>query len=268
MKKIIYHNNARLIYHVYGKGNAVILLHGFAETSSIWNNQLEYLSNYCTLIIPDLPGSGESELPDVSSENISINQLAESIYSIIKNEKIDQCIMLGHSMGGYITLAFAEKYPEKLKAFGFVNSTAFADSEEKKQVRIKGIEMIGSHGSYAFLKNTTPNLFADEFKKNHIDVINELIEEGSHFKTTTLQQYYFAMMNRPGRMHVLKNNNRPVLFVMATEDIAAPVHDVLKQVHLPEIAYIHIIKNTGHMTMLEAPENLNRILKNFANAVE
>ncbi|MEO8711748.1 MAG: alpha/beta hydrolase [Parafilimonas sp.] len=268
MKKIIHHNNARLVYHVYGNGNPVVLLHGFAETNSIWNNQLQYLSNYCTLIIPDLPGSGESELPDISSENLSIEALAENIYSIIQNEKINRCIMLGHSMGGYITLAFAEKYSEKLKAFGFVNSTAFADSEEKKQVRTKGIEMIGSYGTHAFLKNTTPNLFADEFKKDHTAVVNKLIEEGSHFEKTTLQQYYFAMRNRPDRTHVLKNNNSPVLFVMATEDVAAPMPDVLKQVHLPEIAYIHIIKNAGHMTMLEAPEKLNWILKNFANAVE
>ena len=74
--------------------------------------------------------------------------------------------MLGHSMGGYITLAYVEKYSEKLKAFGFVHSTAFADSEEKKQNRKRGIEMMGEYGSYAFIKNTTPNLFTPAFKKN------------------------------------------------------------------------------------------------------
>ena len=68
-----------------------------------------------------------------------------------------------------------------------------------------------------------------------------------------LQQYYYAMMQRPDRTHVLKNNKVPVLFVIGTEDIAAPLNDVLKQVHLPEIAYIYIIENIGHMSMLEAP---------------
>mgnify|MGYP001549347187 CR=1 FL=1 len=268
MKKSVEYKNAQLIYHVYGNGIPVILLHGFAETNSIWNKQAAYLSNYCTLIIPDLPGSGESGLTVTSSKNLSIEELAECIHSIIKNEKLEQSIMLGHSMGGYITLAFAEKYPEKLKAFGFVNSTAFADSDEKKRNRLKGIEFIESYGSYAFLKTATPGLFADEFKNKHADVVNELIEEGRHFKKINLQQYYYAMMQRPDRTHVLKNNKLPVLFVMGTKDTAAPVNDVLKQVHLPEIAYIHIIENTGHMTMLEVPEKLNRILKDFANVFE
>lgn len=268
MKKSIEHKNAQLIYHVYGNGVAVILLHGFAETNSIWNKQAEFLSNFCRLIIPDLPGSGESELADTSSKNISIDEFAESIHSIIKNEKIEQCIMLGHSMGGYVTLAFAEKYPKKLKAFGLVNSTAFADSEAKKKNRVKGIEFMESNGSYAFLKTTTPGLFADKFKNKHGDVVNALIEEGRQFKKATLQQYYYAMMERPGRTNVLKNNKCPVLFVMGAEDAAAPVNDVLKQVHLPEIAYIHVIENAGHMTMLEVPEKLNRILKDFANVFE
>jgi pimeloyl-ACP methyl ester carboxylesterase len=268
MKKTVEHNNASLIYQVYGEGLPVILIHGFAETNSIWNNQTNYLSNYCKLIVPDLPGSGESLLNNSSENKLSIEALAESVFSIIQNENIEQCIMLGHSMGGYITLAFAEKYPEKLKAFGFVQSTAFADNDEKKQNRIRGINAMESYGSYAFLKTSTPGLFADNFKTAHKQVVNKLIEDGKHFNKTSLQQYYYAMMQRPGRTFVLKNNKLPVLFVIGTEDTAAPLKDVLKQVHLPEIAYIYILKNTGHMSMLEKPDKLNRILRNFVNEIE
>ena len=268
MKKTLQYKNALLAYHVYGNGFPVILLHGFGETNSIWQEQAGYLNNYCTLIIPDLPGSGESELPDTAEKNLDIIALADCIYSVIKKENIRQCIMLGHSMGGYITLAFAEKYPEQLKAFGFVHSTAFADSEEKKQNRKKGIETIGSDGSYAFLKNMLPGLFANEFKRKNPAIVNALIEEGRHFKETSLRQYYYAMMERPDRTNMLENSKMPVLFVLGTEDVAAPLNDVLKQVHLPEIAYIHIIQGAGHMSMLEAPGKLNSILKNFINAFE
>ena len=268
MKKIIEHNKVPLSYHVYGNGVPVILIHGFAETNAIWKNQTKYLSNYCTLIIPDLPGSGESLLPDLSGKKLTIEELAESVFSIIKNENIEQCIMLGHSMGGYITLAFAEKYPGTLKAFGFVQSTAFADSEEKKQVRNKAINLMETHGGYTFLKTATPGLFADEFKVTRKDVVEELVESGKSFKTKDLQQYYYAMMQRPERTVVLKNTKLPVLFVMGEEDVAAPLQDVLKQVYLCDIAYIYILKKTGHMSMLEAPEKLNRILENFVNEVE
>ena len=266
MKKNIEYNNANLVYHVYGEGLPVVLLHGFAETSSIWNNQIKCLSNYSKLIIPDLPGSGESQLQHDSSNNLSIEDFSNAIYSIIQNENIEQCIMLGHSMGGYVALAFAEKHPEKLKAFGFVQSTAFADSEEKKQTRLKAIKVMESYGSYTFLKTATPSLFAEQFKKEHVEIVNDLIEAGKNFTSNTLQQYYYAMMQRPDRTHVFKSSKVPVLFVMGTEDVASPLNDGLKQVHLPEIAYIHIIQNIGHMSMLEAPGELNSILKNFANA--
>lgn len=171
-------------------------------------------------------------------------------------------------MGGYITLAFVEAYPEKLKGFGLVNATAYADSEEKKQNRLRGIDMMAAYGSYAFIKTTTPNLFSDTFKKNNAAAVSELIEEGRQFATNNLQQYYYAMMQRASKTEVLKNTILPVLFVIGTEDVAAPLNDVLKQASLPGIAYIHIMNGSGHMSMLESPGELNRILKNFVNDAE
>jgi pimeloyl-ACP methyl ester carboxylesterase len=265
MKKMIQYKNVSLLYHIHGDGSAVVLIHGFAETNSIWKNQAAYLNDYCKLIIPDLPGSGESQLPDPSLQNLSIDYLADCIYAILENENLQQCIMLGHSMGGYVTLAFAEKYPGKLTGFGLVHSTAFADSEEKKQNRMRGIEMMESYGSYSFLKTAIPGLFSEVFKKKEPAVVTELIDESRQFKKENLQRYYYAMMQRPDRTLVLTNSNLPVLFVIGTEDTAAPLNDVLKQSHLPEIAYIHIIENAGHMSMLETPDILNGILKNFIN---
>ena len=263
MRKTVKYKNALLSYHIYGEGIAVVLLHGFAETSSIWQHQFDFLKDHCKVIVPDLPGSGESEL--FNTKNLSIEEISDSIHSILNNENIKQCIMLGHSMGGYVTLSYAEKYNEKLKAFGLIHSTAFADSEEKKQNRKRSIDMMGDYGSYAFLKTTTPNLFTPAFKKEHNDVVDDLIEEGRQFKKENLQQYYFAMMNRADKTIVLKNTGLPVLFVAGAEDIAAPLSDVLKQVHQPEIAYIHIMENMAHMSMQEALDELNAILKNFIN---
>src|SRR5690348_5403533 len=131
MEKQFNYQNSLISYSVEGEGKAVVLLHGFAEDRRIWNNQAAFLKNQFKLIIPDLPGSGKSGLLTYKT-SISVDNYADCIHALLKEEQIEQCILLGHSMGGYITLAFAEKFAYLLKAFGFVHSTAFADSEEKK----------------------------------------------------------------------------------------------------------------------------------------
>jgi len=266
MERNFHHPNAEIFYRIEGEGIAVVLLHGFGEDGNVWNEQ-NVLKKNCKLIIPDLPGSGKSAFIKQEPLAATIEFYADCIYALIKNENIDSCIMLGHSMGGYITLAFAEKYSQLLKGFGLIHSTAFADSEEKKQNRQRGIELMNQYGSYSFLKNTIPNLFSNRFKAEHPEKINSLIEDGNKFSKEALQDYYRAMIQRPDRTAVLKNNKLPVLFVLGTEDTAIPMQDVLKQVHLPEITYIHILENTGHMGMWEASEKLNTAILEFIKSI-
>lgn len=267
-------------YQVIGTGIPVVLLHGFGEDSSIWNAPIAHLQKTCTLIIPDLPGTGLSEWKSTQHNSLqqnaihnsppkgvlrtfTIHTLAEAVHSMLANEKINQCFMLGHSMGGYITLAYAEKYPEQLLGFGLIHSTAFADSEEKKNNRLRGIEMMDKYGGFAFLKNTIPNLFGTSFKKNHPEIIEALIEKSASIPTPSLQAYYYAMMQRSDRTAVLQGNPLPVLFVLGTEDVAAPLNDVLQQTHLPLNSYIHILDGIGHMGMLESTERIYQYIDAF-----
>ena len=263
MKKSISYSNAVLVYYTYGEGLPVMLLHGFAETNSIWKNQTTYLSNYCKLIIPDLPGSGKSQMPGTSSINNSIEEFANAVHAIIQNENLEQCIMIGHSMGGYITLAFAEKYPEKLKAFGLFHSTAYADSDEKKIARKKGIEFIEKHGSYEFIKQSVPNLFTEDFKMKYPEIVSELIERYNNFHPRSLVSYYNAMMNRPDRTHILKDLKKTVLFIIGEKDSAVSLEHSLQQSFLPELCYIHILENAAHMGMFEDKNHSNEFLNEF-----
>jgi len=263
MQKQFQYKSTNISYNIHGKGKAVVLIHGFAEDSEVWNEQVNFLQKNCQLIIPDLPGSGKSGF--LSEENAVIEDYAKIINALLENEQINNCIMIGHSMGGYVTLAFADLFPGKLNGFGFVHSTAFADDEKKKEARAKGIKFIEEHGVYSFLKNTTPNLFAQKFKDEQPEKISELIEKGKLFTKEALIQYYRIMINRPDRTNVLTNSNVPVLFVIGTEDVAAPMQDLLQQVHLPKVSDIHIIKEAGHMSMLEKPLELNEKLLQFIN---
>ncbi len=262
MKQIIF-GNKKIFYHAEGNGDALMLLHGFAEDNRIWNYLAEKLKEKFYVIIPDLPGSGASEMLE---GEVSIEDYAEVIKAIADaelNHKRNTFTIIGHSMGGYITLAFAEKYPELLNSFGLFHSSAFADDEAKKDIRRKGIDFIKQNGAASFLKATIPNLFSERTKKENPILINDLLNLSKNFSAETLIQYYEAMIKRPERISVLKSFSKPVLFIIGKQDAAIPLDASLKQCHLPLISTIHILENSGHMGMWEEDEKSTVYLREF-----
>ena len=259
MNKEIQITGKKIYYRIIGEGNPVMLVHGFGEDGTVWKNQVEFLKDKFRIIIPDLPGSGKSEL----IENSSIEDMAEVLHQIIHEEDIDHCVMIGHSMGGYITLAFAEMYWNHLSAFGLFHSSAYADSKEKITTRQKGIEFINEHGAFAFLKTATPNLFSPLTKAENPGLIDKQINSLDNFSPAALVSYYEAMISRPDRTAILLQATVPVLFIIGKYDNAVPTEDSLQQCHLPEKSYIHMLNQSGHMGMLEEPQQSNQILEKF-----
>ena len=259
MEKTILYQHKKIFYRNIGSGDPVMLVHGFGEDGNIWEKQVDHLKNKYHVIVPDLPGSGQSEI----IEDMSMEGMAEVLHTIIHEETIDKCTVIGHSMGGYITLALVENYWNHINAFGLFHSSAFPDTEEKKQTRKKGIEFAIQHGAFEFLKTATPNLFSPHSKSAIPGAIENLIASLASFSTDALVSYYEAMMKRPDRTHILKNTKNPVLFIAGEHDNAIPLNDVLKQCHLPEKSYFHVFKNSGHMGMIEETQNTNRILEDF-----
>jgi pimeloyl-ACP methyl ester carboxylesterase len=261
-----HYKGKKLFYRTTGEGPLVVLLHGFGEDSTIWKGQYDIFPHH-RLLIPDLPGSGRSE----AIEDMSMEGLAEAVKAMIAPPPPKGgggAVLIGHSMGGYITLAFAEKYPELLRGFGLFHSTAFADSEEKKETRRKGIRFIEEHGAAEFLKTATPNLYAPQSREQHPHWIEEHLALVHNFSAENLVHYYMAMIQRPDRTPVLKQSKVPVLFVMGQHDTAVPLQDGLKQCHLPQLSYIHILERTGHMGMIEERERANLILSQFVITIE
>lgn len=259
-EKVLETEQHRIFYRITGAGRPVILLHGFGEDGTIWDVMLDRLKDHCQCFIPDLPGSGKSE---VKSGGWSMEVLADSVRAILMHENIRKAVLIGHSMGGYISLAFAERYPELLEGFGLFHSSAFADNEEKKAMRRRGIEFIQEHGAAKFLEQATPKLFSEHFKLKNEQIIREIIARYTNFEDSSLVHYYEAMMQRPDRTQVLQNFSRPILFVMGEHDSAIPLADGLKQCHMPRLSYIHILRNSGHMGMIEETEKSGEILIKF-----
>ena len=257
-KQIIFQNNT-VSYRISGKGMPVLLIHGFAEDGNIWQQQVDFLQHEFCIIVPDLPGSGSSP----GSARLSIDDYADCINNILDAEKIKACCMIGHSMGGYITLAFAEKYPKKLHGFGLFHSTAYADSEEKKTTRRKSIEFIRRNGSADFIRQSIPNLFSGLTREKRPEIIRELITRYDNFSPESLVSYYEAMIQRPDRVSVLRQFTGPILFIIGEDDAAVPLDHSLQLCHIPGFSYIHILENTAHMGMLESTEEANRHLFSY-----
>jgi len=171
--------------------------------------------------------------------------------------------MIGHSMGGYITLAFADKYPNRLRSFGLFHSTAYPDSEEKKTARRRGIEFIQQNGPVKFLEQSIPNLFCEEFRKKDPKTVQKILARYTNFTSQSLVNYYEAMMLRPDRTHVLKSFPGPVLFILGKYDTAVPLEQGLQQCYMPGLSYIHVLEHSAHMGMWEEPSFSNPFIEDF-----
>ncbi|MBL7738568.1 MAG: alpha/beta hydrolase [Chitinophagaceae bacterium] len=259
MEKQLLLSGKKVFYRITGNGKPVLLVHGFGETGEVWNSQIDHLKDNFLLIVPDLPGSGQSDI----IEDMSMEGMADTMKAIIDAESLERIDFIGHSMGGYVALAFAEKYAESLFSFGLFHSTAYADSEEKMAIRQKGIAFIREHGAFEFLKTATPNLFSPQTKAERPEIIDELVAGLNNFSPDSLVLYYQSMIKRPDRTAILKTSGVPVLFIMGEYDNAVPLKDGLTQCHLPERASIHILHHSGHMGMLEETEKSNRLLEEF-----
>jgi pimeloyl-ACP methyl ester carboxylesterase len=259
MQHVIAGPFSKLTYSVYGRGKTVVLIHGFGEDDRIWNHQLAHLQTHYKLIVPQLAGTGKSELYN----HLSIETIAGDIKAILTAEHAEQCIMLGHSMGGYVTLAFAEQYPALLSSFGLIHSTAYADSEEKKQARKKSIDFINQNSAAEFIQATIPNLFGETYKQQQPEKVNELIETGKQFTKEALIAYYHAMIERKDRTSVLKEAAVPVLFFIGENDKAVNPADAIAQTALPAICHAELVKDIAHMGMWEATEKLNHTISEF-----
>jgi pimeloyl-ACP methyl ester carboxylesterase len=267
-ENIVLHKGKEVYYRVTGTGMAVVLIHGFGETGNVWKHQFDAFPGY-RLIIPDLPGTGRSEMND----DLTMEGLAEAVKTVldqeIKENKIQEnkAVVIGHSMGGYVTLAFAEKYPEMITATALFHSSAFADSEEKKQTRKKGIAFIREHGPLEFLKTTIPNLYAPETREKRTALIASHLEDAKGFSSESLIGYYEAMMQRKDRTDVLRTAISPVLFIFGRHDTAVPIEDGLKQCHLPNVSEVHIIETAGHMGMVEETNTSNDQINQFLSRI-
>lgn len=259
ISKTIIYEKSKIVYKVLGEGLPVILLHGFGFSHKIWYQIAESLKNDFMLILPDIPGSGESER--LIKENVSLSDYAAVINNIIAQEKITEPIIIGHSMGGYIMMAFENLFPNTSKAICLFHSSSYADDEDKILARKKGIEFIKKYGSETFLNNSIPGLFHDK-EKSEKD-INTYLKEAKEIDSEIIVEYYKAMIKRDDNRNILKNIQKPILFIIGEFDNAIPFKTSLEQTYIADNSDVSILRNSAHMGMLEEPKKSAEIIHRF-----
>lgn len=249
-------------YRSAGEGEKIVLLHGFCETLEIWKRITPLLAKDFQVITVDIPGFGNSQLP---SEDITIDLIAEKISNWLKAITDDKFIVAGHSMGGYIALAMAEKYPEQLKGIGLLNSTAFSDDDVKKENRVKTVDFLQKNGKDIFLDSFIPGLFYDSKSSSGKKMVQETRDVSGKSSLPAMISYTMAMKDRPSRIHLLQKKTLPVLFIAGKDDQVIPEKKSQDQMKLITTGQSYFLDDTAHMSMIEKPEETARLIKVFIN---
>lgn len=255
MEKVLCDGNT-ICYREQGQGEPLVLLHGFCGSSEYWDQVVPLLSDHYRCIVPDLRGHGSSDAPLGA---YTIEQMADDVLHLLDSLELSKVTLLGHSLGGYITLSFVQRYSSRLNGFGLIHSTAFPDSEEAKEKRLLAVSSIQTQGITSFVDNMIPSLFAPDHVESHPEWINFAKEIGYKTPPQGASGAAMAMRERPDRRDVLSASVLPVLLVAGEQD-GIISQDKTFTVDQPNVTQV-TIAGAGHMSMIEAPDQLaNRII--------
>lgn len=254
-----FYQQKKIRYSDEGKGNVIVLLHGFIERIEIWKDLSHDLSKDNRVICIELPGHGESE---VIAPTQTMELMAEMVYEILQNIGITEIVMVGHSMGGYVALSFAEKYPIMLKGLGLFHSHALEDRPEAKLGRERTIEIIKLNRE-GFIFNFIPELFAacnrEKFSK---DI--EILKEGAQTLTAeALIACLQGMRERTDKLMLLMEIDVPVMFIAGKDDSRVSMTSLMAQSVIPKHSEILILGDCGHMGYIEKKEETTNFIRQF-----
>ncbi len=245
-------------YEQTGSGVPVVLLHGFGGSRRYWDDVLPLLAARFCVIAPDLRGHGDSPAPEGA---YTMELLAEDIAALLDRLHIDKAFVFGHSMSGYSTLAFAEKYPDRLLGFGLVNSTSLPDTEAAKEGRLRTVEQVRAEGVGPFIDGLVPRLFAPQNRTAMAAKVEKARAIGYGTSPQGVIGGALGMRERPDRTGVLSRTELPAL-LLAGEMDEVIVPERRFPVNKPNITAVQL-PGTGHISMMEDPAGFGEALTAF-----
>jgi len=255
--KTFNYKNTNIYFTDSGKGNAVVLLHGFLEDHTIWQAVSSLLSKKFRVISVDLLGHGKS---DCYGYIHTMEDQADMLFALLTELRLRKVSLAGHSMGGYIALAFAELYPEHVRSLVLLNSSAQADSEERKLNRDRAIEVVKKN-SNAFIGMATQNLFDNDAHSRYKEKISAFTSQALKTSLQGIIASLEGMKIRMDREALLHFGPYPKLFIASENDTIIPLPDIQEQTAGTDVM-LKTLKG-GHVSLIEQEDAVGDAMMSF-----
>jgi pimeloyl-ACP methyl ester carboxylesterase len=249
-----------IAYYKEGIGNVVVLLHGFPMDKNIWLDLIPVLSTNHQVIAIDIPGLGNSKAHTLNA----IHTIADQIHDVLQHEQVGKAVFVGHSIGGYIALAYSKQYSKMVKGLCLVHSTLNADTEEKKIMRLKIIDLIKKGGTKAFLRELFPSLFAADNRIIFKLEWDALYNRHQTVSPASLIALYEAIMNRKNYAETTWNEF-PMQWIIGEQDQLLDPKDLIAQALQSDKSFVSLYPDCGHMSMIENRAQFEKDILEFTN---
>jgi len=259
--KFILHKNTKIAYSETGKGTAIVLLHGFLENATMWDFYVAEFSKKYRVITIDLLGHGQTECMGYVH---TMEDMADAVHAVLHELRIRKAIFTGHSMGGYVALAFAELYPDNVKGLVLLNSTSRADSDERKLNRDRAIIAVKQNYS-AFIRMSIANLFSEDNRERLVDEIEKVKIEALKTPLQGIVAASEGMKIRNDREVLLHFAPYPIMLILGEKDPVLNFDETKEQIDGTEVKFASF--PDGHMSHIENKNKLRKVLLDFFKGI-
>jgi pimeloyl-ACP methyl ester carboxylesterase len=264
MGEYIQLTGSKIRYRITGQGHCVVLIHGYLENMEIWNDYANALSGQYRVLVLDLPGHGKSAC---NMESVPMDYMADCLKLLMDQLSIARAALVGHSMGGYMALSFAERYPERLAGLCLLHSTPNADSPDKRDARLREIDLVRSGKKGLLFKEMIPNRFADRNLSRFSKEIEALTRMAIDTPDAGVVGALNGMANRPDRNAVIEKAQVPVHFIFGRADNLIPAEVARRQEERHGEARVVYLENSGHTGFIEERDQALSAIASFLNEV-
>jgi len=258
------YSGGRIHYSDSGNGTVIVLLHGYLESSEVWNGFAEKLKSEFRIISVDLPGHG---LSDVYGEVHSMEFMATAVKNLVDSLDLKKVFLLGHSMGGYVALAFLELFPEYLLGYCLFHSQPFADTPAALEKRRREIEIVKAGKKNKMYPDNVIRMFAPSNLEKFSDSLRKSKDIASQIPGEGITAVLNGMMIRPSRLSFMEDGKIPCLWILGLMDNYIPCNIIRANVNLPPNARVIVLKESGHLGFIEEEENSLRAITEFVNSI-
>jgi pimeloyl-ACP methyl ester carboxylesterase len=254
------YNGKNFHYVQTGNGETIVLVHGYLESSEIWSQFAGRLSKNFRVILIDLPGHGLSDIDDQSN---SMESMASLIKKLIDDLGIEKIFLTGHSLGGYVALAFLELFPERLSGYCLFHSQPFADTPETIEKRQREIKIVEAGKKDIMYPENIARMFGEENLEKFPEAVERSRVIASRISAEGIISVLKGMIARPHRVGFMEEGWVPCLWILGSGDRYIPCEEILKKVCLPLNAMVVVLENSGHMGFVEEEDRAVDVITRF-----